>query len=191
MLAAHSVWLDAGDIEVYAESGVGIAHCPQSNAKLEAGVASVPAMLAAGVHVGLGTDGPASNNNLNLWNELSLAPLLAKAVGQDPQVLPARDALWMATRRGALAIHQPELGAIAEGYKADLVLLNVEATTMVPVLEPGQYVQHLVYSAGRELVDSVWVNGRQVVEHGEVLTVEEAQVRQAAQQAAVALSRRT
>ena len=191
VLAAHSVWLDAGDIEVYAESGVGIAHCPQSNAKLGAGVAPVPAMLAAGVPVGLGTDGPASNNNLNLWDELGLAPMLAKAVRQDPTVVPARDALWMATRLGALAIHQPKLGAIAESYKADLVLLNLEATTMVPVLESGQYVQHLVYSAGRELVDSVWVNGKQVVEHGQVLTVEEAKVRRAAQRAAVALSKRT
>jgi 5-methylthioadenosine/S-adenosylhomocysteine deaminase len=190
VLAAHSVWLDAGDIEVYAANGVGIAHCPQSNAKLAVGVAPVPALLAAGVHVGLGTDGPASNNNLNLWDELSLAPLLAKVVRQDPKVVPARDALWMATRLGALAIHQPELGVIAESYKADLVLLNLEATTMVPVLAPGEYVQHLVYSAGRELVDSVWVNGRQVVAHGEVLTVEEAKVRQAAQRAAVHLSRR-
>lgn len=190
VLAAHSVWLDDGDIEVYRRNGVSVAHCPQSNCKLGAGVAPVAALMAAGVAVGLGTDGAATNNNLDLWEELRLAPLLAKVTTLDPKPLPAREALWMATRLGAQAIHQPEIGMLATGYKADVLMLNAEATTFVPVFGSHSYIDHLVYAAGRDLVDSVWVNGAQVVKAGEVLTVDEAAARRAAQAAALAVSQR-
>jgi len=190
VIAAHSVWLDDGDSEIYRRKGVGVAHCPQSNAKLGAGIAPVAALLAAGVQVGLGTDGAATNNNLDLWEELRLAPLLAKVTALDPKPLPAGQALWMATRMGARAIHRRDIGVLAEGYKADIVMLNLEDTTMTPIFSARTYIDHLVYAAGRELVDSVWVNGQLVVKGGEVLTVDEAAARRAAQQAAHALSAR-
>jgi len=190
VIAAHSVWLDEGDIDVYVRHTVGVAHCPQSNAKLGAGIAPVASMLAAGLQVGLGTDGAATNNNLDLWEELRLAPLLAKVSALDPKPVPAREALWMATRMGALAIHQPLLGRLEEGCKADLLLLNLDSTVATPIFNGDTYVDHLVYAMGRELVDSVWVNGHLVVKNGEVLTVDEEAARHSAQEAAIAVSRR-
>ena len=190
VIAAHSVWLDDGDIDIYARQGVGVAHCPQSNAKLGAGIAPLQEMLAAGVRVGIGTDGAATNNNLNLWEELRLAPLLAKARALDPKPVSSREALWMATRMGAQAIHQPEIGVLAPGQKADIVTIGLDDTTSVPIFQPETYIDHLVYSMGRESVDSVWVNGALLVNGGEVLSVDETAVRRAAQQAATALSAR-
>ena len=190
VLAAHSVWIDEGDAEIYARNGVAVAHCPVSNAKLGCGIARVTELLDAGVRVGLGTDSAATNNNMNLWDELRFAPMLAKVSSGDPKALPAGEALWMATRMGAEAIRLPEIGVLAEGRKADVAMLRLEDSTFVPVFDDANYVDHLVYSAGAELVDSVWVNGRQVVNGGEVLTVDEAEVRRAAQAAAVAVTER-
>lgn len=189
-LAAHSVWLDEGDSEIYARHAVGVGHCPQSNAKLGAGIAPVAAMLGAGVQVGLGTDGAATNNNLDVWEELRLAPLLAKTIALDPKAVPARKALWMATRMGGKAIHQPNIGVLAEGYKADIIMLDARESTFVPVFELSTYVDHLVYAAGREAVRSAWINGRQVLRDREVLTVDEEEVRAAAQRAAIRVSER-
>jgi 5-methylthioadenosine/S-adenosylhomocysteine deaminase len=190
VIAAHSIWLDPGDILIYRDHEVGAAHCPQSNAKLGCGIAPVAAMLAQGVKVGLGTDGAATNNNLDLWEDLRLAPLLAKVAALDPKPLPARQALWMATRIGAMAIHRPDLGVLAPGFRADVIMLDVEDTAAVPVFEPQTYVSHLVYSMGHRLVDRVWVNGGLVVQAGAILTVDEEEVRRNAQRAAVGLSER-
>ncbi len=190
VLAAHCVWLDTGDAEILSHHQVGVVHCPQSNAKLGAGIAPTAALLAAGVQVGLGTDGAATNNSLDLWEELKMAPLLAKATTLDPTILSARQSLAMATRMGALAIHQPCLGVLAEGYKADVLMLRLDDPTMVPVFDERTYLDHLVYSAGRSLVDSVWVNGKQVVQEGKVLTVDEVAAQDAAQRAAQAVSER-
>jgi 5-methylthioadenosine/S-adenosylhomocysteine deaminase len=190
VIAAHSVWLDPGDVSIYQRKRVGVAHCPQSNAKLGAGVAPLAAMLAAGVRVGLGTDGAATNNNLDLWEEVRLAPLLAKVTALDPKPVPAVAALGMATRTGAEAVHLPGIGSLQPGFRADVVMLTLEDTTAVPVFGPDTYVDHIVYSMGRELVDSVWVDGCQVVKGGEVLTVDERAARAAAQRAAEAVSNR-
>jgi 5-methylthioadenosine/S-adenosylhomocysteine deaminase len=190
VVAAHSVWLDEGDIEIYARNDVGVAHCPVSNAKLGCGIARVTQMLAAGVRVGLGTDSAATNNNVNLWDELRFAPMLAKVSSRDPKALPARDALSMATRMGAEAIRLPEVGVLAEGRKADVAMLRLDDSTFVPIFSERTYVDHLVYSAGAELVDSVWVNGHRVVKGGEVLTVDEAAVLRMAQDAALAVTER-
>lgn len=190
VIAAHSVWLDPGDIDVYHDHSVGVAHCPQSNAKLGAGVAPVAEMLAKNIRVGLGTDGAATNNNLVVWEEMRLAPLLAKVSALDPKPVLAAQALWMATSLGARAIHQTDIGTLAPGFRADLLLLDLDDSTMVPVFEPQTYISHLVYSAGPELIRSVWVNGRQVVKDREVLTVDEAATRQAAQRAAISLAQR-
>ncbi len=190
VLAAHNIWLDDGDLNIYSSKGVGVANCPQSNAKLGAGIAPAAAMLAAGVQVGLGTDGAATNNNHDLWEEIRLAPMLAKVSALDPKLLPTGQVLWMATRMGAHAIHRPDLGMLAQGYKADVIMLDIEDTNVVPIFSPTTYIDHLVYSVGRELVRSVWVNGKQVVRGGEVLTVDEEEARYRAQEAAMAVSER-
>ena len=190
VIAAHSVWLDPGDVEIYACEGVGVAHCPQSNAKLGAGIAPVAEMLEHGVRVGLGTDGAATNNNLDLWEEMRLAPLLAKISALDPKPVPAAQALWMATRLGAQAIHQPQLGVLAPGYRADILMLGLDNTSSVPVFSPSTHIDHVVYSMGREAVEGVWVNGTQLVSGGEMLSMDEPDVRRAAQRAALEVSRR-
>lgn len=190
VLAAHSIWVEDGDLDIYRDRRVGIAHCPQSNAKLGAGVAPIASMLAHQINVGLGTDSASTNNNLDLWEEMRLAPLLAKVSALDPKPVPAPQALWMATRMGACAIHQSRLGVLAEGYLADIVVLDLDDTTTVPVFGPDTYISHLVNSVGRELVHSVWVNGERVVSAGEVQTVDEEHVRRSAQESAIAVSRR-
>jgi 5-methylthioadenosine/S-adenosylhomocysteine deaminase len=190
VLVAHSVWVDPGDVEIYARRGVGIAHCPQSNMKLGSGVAPVAQMLAHGVRVGLGTDGAATNNNLDMWEEMRLAPLLAKVTALDPKPVPARQALWMATRVAAKAVGLPEIGSLEVGRKADLITVSLEDTTAVPIFHPGNYVDHLVYSMDRSLVRNVWVNGRMIVDQGQVNTVDERAVREAAQEAAHRVSDR-
>jgi 5-methylthioadenosine/S-adenosylhomocysteine deaminase len=167
-----------------------VAHCPVSNAKLGAGIAPAAAMLAHGLRVGLGTDGAATNNNMDLWDELRFAPLLAKAAALDPKPLPSRQALWMATRLGARAARLQDVGELTPGFKADVVMLSLADTAAVPVFDSSSYIDLLVYSLGRSLVQSVWVNGRQVVEAGEVLTVDESRAREAAQRAALAVSQR-
>lgn len=190
VLAAHSVWVDDGDLDIYRRKGVSVAHCPISNAKLGAGIAPAADMLAHDLHVGLGTDGAATNNNLDLWEEMRFAPLLAKAVALDPTALPARDVLWMATRSGAMAARLDRVGELTPGFKADVVLLTLSDTTTVPAFHPDSYIDLLVYSMDRSLVHSVWVDGRRVVDSGTVVTVDEAAARDAAQRAAEAVSRR-
>jgi 5-methylthioadenosine/S-adenosylhomocysteine deaminase len=190
VIAAHSIWLDPGDVLIYRDRSVGVAHCPQSNAKLGCGVAPVAAMLSQGVNVGLGTDGAATNNNLDLWEDLRLAPLLAKVTALDPKPLPAAQALWMATRLGALAIHRPDLGVLAPGYRADVLMLDLSDTRAIPVFDVTTYISHLVYSVDRRQIDRVWVNGTLVVQGGEILTVDEEKARRNAQRAALGLSSR-
>lgn len=190
VLAAHSVWMDPGDLDIYRRRGVTVAHCPQSNAKLGSGIAPLAEMLAHGLAVGLGTDGAATNNNLDVWEEMRLAPLLAKVTALDPKPVPATQALAMATRLGAQAVRRPDIGSLKPGARADVVAINLDDPTAVPIFGPTTYVDHLVYSMGRHAVESVWVNGRQVVADGQVLTVDEAEARNAAQRAAVAVSKR-
>lgn len=190
VLAAHSVWADDNDIHVYRRHNVGVAHCPQSNCKLGAGMAPLSSMLAADLNVGLGTDGAATNNNLDLWEEIRLAPLLAKARALDAGVVTARQALDMATRMAARAVCRDDIGQLRAQNKADVLTVRLDDTTMVPILTPHTYVGHLVYASSRDLVDSVWVNGRCVVKDGEVLTVDMERALRDAQMAADAVSRR-
>jgi len=140
----------------------------QSKAKRGEGNAPAAVTLAAGIHVGWGIDGAATNNNRDLWEELRLAPLLAKVSSLDPKPVPAGEALWMATRLGALAIHQPTLGVLAEGMQADLISLEVTDTAFVPLFTPETYISHLVYATHRP-VHSVWVAGERVVKDGDIM----------------------
>ncbi len=156
LVAAHCVHLADNEIETLAYHGCRVAHCPTSNLKLGSGIAPVARMLAAGVNVGLGTDGAASNNRLDLLAEMRLAALLAKSSG-DAACLPATQALEMATLNGARALGlEHDIGSIETGKLADLVAVDFSALQMQPCYDP---LSHLVYVAGREQISHVWVAG--------------------------------
>lgn len=171
VLAAHVVWASDADLALLASYDVAVAHCPQSNGKLGSGVARVPEMLRRGLRVGLGTDGPASNDDLDLWEEMRLAPLLARAVAADPEAMSTVDALRLATRGGAQALGF-DCGALEAGRPADIVRLRLDDPRFVPGLDADELVAHLVWSASSRLVTDVWVHGRRVVDDGRCTTVD-------------------
>ncbi len=172
VLAAHSIWLSSADVAVYAACDVAVAHCPQSNAKLASGIAPVVDLLDAGVRVGLGTDGPASNNDLDLWEELRLAALLARLRSGDAGALPAAVALDLATRGAGAALGRGDLGVLAPGALADMTLVSLDDPAFVPLLDDAMLVEHLVWSGSSRMVTDVWVGGERVVADGAVLTVD-------------------
>lgn len=160
-IAIHAVHLDADDIELLATHGGHVIHCPASNMKLGSGIAPVGALLARGINVGLGTDGAASNNRLDLFGEMRLAALLAKVATGDPAVLPARAALHAATLGGARALGLDHLiGSLVPGKQADVVAVDFGGVDAVPCYDP---VSHLVYATGREAVTDVWVAGKRIL----------------------------
>ncbi|HEY6962981.1 MAG TPA: amidohydrolase family protein [Gaiellaceae bacterium] len=171
VLAAHSVWLSDEDIDLYVEHDVAVAHCPQSNAKLAAGTARLRDLLTRGIRVGLGTDGPATNNDLDLWDEVRLAPLLAKLHTGDAEAIPAPTALGLATAGGAAALGL-DVGVLEAGRAADVVRLRTDDPVFVPVLDDRDLVSHLVWSSSSRLVTDVWVAGRKVVEDGRCVSVD-------------------
>lgn len=178
VIAAHMVWPTPEDIRTLAARKVGVAHCPQSNMKLAAGTAPVPQMLKAGVAVGLGTDGAASNNDLNLWEEMDTAAKLHKLISKDPTVLNAREALELATINGARAIHmEKEIGSLEPGKRADLILVNMESPHQWPLYNVQS---QLVYATKASDVETVMINGRLVMEDRQVTTIDAAAVRQKA-----------
>jgi len=163
LIAVHAIHLRPEEIELLAQNGSSVAHCPSSNLKLANGFAPVAAMLAQGVNIGLGTDGSASNNRLDLFQEMRQATLLAKAVGADARALPAHQALSMATLDGARALRLDHaIGSIEPGKFADLTAVEFTAPDMLPCYDP---ISHIVYAAGRENVSHVWVAGRLLVEN--------------------------
>ena len=163
LIAVHAIHLIPEEIALLVHNGCSVAHCPSSNLKLANGFAPVAAMLAEGVNVGLGTDGSASNNRLDLFQEMRLAALLAKAVSGDASALPAQRALAMATLDGARALRLDHaIGSIEPGKFADLTAVEFNLPDMLPCYDP---ISHLVYSAGRENVSHVWVAGRLLVEN--------------------------
>ncbi len=162
VLAAHSVWLSDEDLDLYRAHDVAVAHCPQSNGKLGSGIARVPDMLARGIRVGLGTDGPASNDNLDLWEELRLAPILARAVAVDAAAMATGEALALANLGGAGALGL-DVGTLAPGHRADLVRLDLDDPVFVPGGTESELIAHLVWAASSRLVTDVWVGGRHVV----------------------------
>ncbi len=158
-----------------------MAHCPGSNAKLTSGIARVPALRAAGVAVGLGTDGPASNDDLDLWEEMRLAALLARLSTMDSTALVAPDVLLMATRGGAAAIGRDDIGALEPGRWADVVHVGVDDPAFAAGLDvpDEQLLANLVWAAGARLVQDVWVAGEQVIADHEPTTVDRAKVQAA------------
>lgn len=167
VLAAHSVHLSDDDIAVYARHGVAVAHCPGSNAKLAAGTARLLDLRRAGVQVGLGTDGPASCDDLDLWHQARLAGLLARVGADDAAALTAADMLLMGTADAAHAIGRDDLGALETGRRADVVHIDTDDSAFVAPTDDAQLVSNLVWAGGSRLVHDVWVGGEQVVDAGE------------------------
>jgi 5-methylthioadenosine/S-adenosylhomocysteine deaminase len=157
LIAVHAVHLEPQEVELLGSHAASIAHCPSSNLKLASGFAPIEALRRAGANVCLGTDGAASNNRLDLMQEMRTAALLAKAVAREAQALPAHAALHAATLAGARALGVDALaGSIVPGKAADLVAVSLRGPELAPCYDP---VSHLVYAAGREHVTHVWVNG--------------------------------
>lgn len=155
---AHGVHLEKYEQETLATLGAHIAHCPSSNLKLASGIAPVASALRSGINIGLGTDGAASNNRLDLWQEMRTAALLAKVAAQQAEAVPAYQALQMATINGATALGlQAQIGSISVGKQADLIAVRLDELNSLPCFDP---ISHLVYVASREQVTHTWVNGQ-------------------------------
>jgi len=166
LIAVHAVHIEDDEIELLAEHGCHVAHCPSSNLKLGSGIAPLAKLARAGVNTGLGTDSAASNNRLDVFAEMRLAALLAKGASGDPTVVPAHAVLEMATVQAARALGlEQRIGSLKRGKAADIVAVNLSAPELSPCYDP---VSHLVYAAGREHVTDVWVNGELLLENGEL-----------------------
>lgn len=178
VIAAHMVWPNDGEIQILKTAGVGVVHNPQSNMKLASGVAPVPRMIAAGVRVGLGTDGAASNNDLSMWEEMDTAAKLHKLISGDPKVMSAEQAFELATIGGARSLHlEKEIGSIEPGKRADLVLVNRDALNQIPLYN---IYSDLVYATKASDVATVIINGRVVMRDRHLLTLDEAAVKEGA-----------
>ena len=187
VLAAHCVHVDDGEMRALKNAGAGVAHCPTSNLKLGAGIAPVARMLELGIDVGIGTDGPASNNDLDMFEETRLAALVAKGAGSDPTALPARTALAMATRAGAAAMHLDHLtGSLEAGKRADLIVVDVDTLHNVPAFsrDPNAIYAQIVYASKSTDVVDVMCNGRWLMRGRRLLTLDEDELRQAAREEA-------
>lgn len=175
-MIAHAVWLDQAEVDLIAERGVGVSHNPVSNMKLASGMAPVAEMLAAGVDVGLGTDGEKENNNLDMFEEMKVASLLGKLRSMDAAAMDSWQVLRMATRGGAGAIAQGDkLGAITVGRKADLVAVRTDTPRMTPLLPAGAYpnIHHnLVHAVRGSDVDLTMVDGEIVVRDGRLVNAD-------------------
>jgi len=171
---AHAIWLSDAEIATIAARGVGTAHCPSSNMKLASGVSPLPKLRKASVRAGLGTDGPSSNNDLNLFEEIDIALKLHKITSGDPAVLSARDGVELATIGGARALHlEREIGSLEPGKRADLIVIANDA----PWAQPRYDVYaHLAYALkGSDVIMSI-VNGRVLMEDGRMLTLDTAEI---------------
>lgn len=169
LICVHATQLDDSDIALLQNSGAHVAHCPESNLKLASGFCPVEKLRARGINVCLGTDGAASNNDLDMFSEMRTAALLAKAVSSNAAALPAFAALKMATLDGARALGLDSLiGSLETGKRADVVAIKLDELNTVPVHNP---LSHLVYSVNAAQVNHVWVNGKQLLNQGELCTL--------------------
>lgn len=175
-LLAHCVHLSTPEIGRLAETGSAVAHCPSSNLKLASGIARVADMVKAGVTVSIGTDGPASNNDLDMFHEAQLAAMVQKGITGDPTVLPAEEVFTMMTLGGARAIGMgDQLGAVEAGRLADLAVLDFNAAHLIPCYD---LYSHLIYAASPADVCDVMINGRIVMRNRELLTFDEGDIKQ-------------
>ncbi len=178
VIAAHVVWPTGDELEILKRRGVGVVHNPQSNMKLASGVAPVPKMMADGMLVGLGTDGAASNNDLNMWEEMDTAAKLHKVFSGDPKVMTAQQAFELATIRGAGALHlEKEIGSIETGKRADIVMVERDSLNQIPLYN---IYSDLVYATKASDVRSVIINGRILMRDRKLLTLNEAAIKESA-----------
>jgi 5-methylthioadenosine/S-adenosylhomocysteine deaminase len=169
----HGVWLTDPEMEIVARRGAGLAVCTESNMKLASGIAPLPRMLELGVTVGLGTDGPASNNDLDLFGEMDLTAKLHKVHRGDPTALDAATVLHLATRGGARLLGWDDVGLLEPGFQADLILLDADSPALQPLYHP---VSQLVYAASGGDVHSVWVGGTPLMADRRLLTLDEEEI---------------
>ncbi|PHQ82214.1 MAG: N-ethylammeline chlorohydrolase [Coxiella sp. (in: Bacteria)] len=164
-LAVHMIHLNDDEIALCAKLGVHIAHCPESNMKLASGTPQIKKYMDAGINVSLGTDGAASNNDLDMFGEMRSASFLAKLASNDPTALPAPDALKMATLNGAKALGlDDKIGSLEAGKQADIIAINMDHLFTHPIYNP---MSHLIYAVNRLQVSDVWVDGKQLLDKGE------------------------
>ena len=175
VIAAHVVWATDAELEILKNRAVGIAHNPQSNMKLASGVAPIPKMLAKDLPVGLGTDGAASNNDLDLWEEMDTAAKLHKLISGDPKVLTAEQAFEMATIRGARALHlDDKIGSLETGKLADIVILDFDSLNQTPFYS---VYSSLVYATKADDVRTVIINGKVVMRDRSLLNLDESVIK--------------
>ncbi|MBI4344499.1 MAG: amidohydrolase family protein [Euryarchaeota archaeon] len=174
VVAAHSVWASDQEVEIMAERGVKVAHNPVCNMKIASGVARVPDYLERGITVALGTDGPASNNSLELFDDMKICALVHKLRSMDASAVPAEKVLEFATINGAKALGmEAEIGSLEAGKRADIILLDIDRPNLVPLTNP---VSHVVYAARGCDVSTVIVDGRVVMEDRQLRTLDQGQV---------------
>lgn len=174
VIAAHCVWLNDEEIEILAQQKVAVSHCIESNLKLASGTAPIIKMLERGVKVSFGTDGAASNNDLNLLNEISTAAKFHKLIAKDPTVLNAKTALKMATSGGAQALNmQDKLGTLAPNFYADLITINLRKPNLLPIYD---IYSQIVYAAAAENIETVMINGKLIMENRNILTCDENEI---------------
>ena len=174
LLAFHCVYLSPEDMKLFAQYGCKVSHNPASNMKLASGIAPVPDMLKAGITVGLGTDGCASNNTLDMIKEMSTAAKLHKVARLDPTVMDAQTVVRMATIKGAKALGMEHVtGSLEVGKKADIIIIGLNKPHLTPIY--NEY-SHLVYAAGGADVDTVIINGKVVMENRHLLTINESEI---------------
>ncbi|RQD79952.1 N-ethylammeline chlorohydrolase, partial [Methanosalsum natronophilum] len=176
ILAAHCVWLSQGDIEILNEKNVNVSHNPTSNMKLASGTSPVYDMWRKGVNLSIGTDGCASNNNLDMFKEMKLASLLQKVTNNDPTVLKAYDVIKMATSNGASSM-DIKSGILKEGFNADLILVDMNKLHLTPIYDP---ISHLVYSANGSDVKTTIVNGKVLMDNYRLTNLDEKLIMQEA-----------
>ena len=173
-VAIHAAHLTDEDVELLAQYGASVVHCPESQLKLASGFTPVPKLLEAGVKVGLGTDGAASNNNLDMFGEMGTAAKLHKVMASDPTVIPARQALSMATVEAARVLGlEDRLGSLEVGKRGDTIILDLDVPHMVPMYN---VTSHLVYAAHSSDVRTVIIDGRVVMRDRELLTLDEGDI---------------
>lgn len=174
LVAVHMTQLNDDEITLLANSGSHVVHCPESNLKLASGFCPVDKLQKAGINVALGTDGAASNNDLDMFSEMRTAAQLAKAVAGDASALPAAQALRMATLNGAKALGlDKDIGSLEIGKAADITAVDLGQLQTQPVYHP---ISQLVYAAGREQVSDVWVAGRHLLKGGKLTSMDEAEI---------------
>lgn len=184
VLAAHTIWLSPGDMDILARKGVSAVHCPVSNMKLASGIAPVPELLSRDVNVALGTDGTASNNSLDMFEEMKTAALLHKVNSMDPTALPVNEVLKMATYNGAKALGI-SAGMLKVGMAADIIIVDMNKPHLVPV---HNQMSHLVYAAKGSDVRTTIVDGHILMEDGKVLSMDQNRVMEQAAYAAKRLA---